>query len=190
MKNKELQSSFIFTRNKEIDYHFIQYPEDKEELKEEILKLQDYFGFLINGKGLYSFRINKYWITSKIIKTETLDHVNRPIYEITGNIYELKYLDNNWFIFSIDESFKNSNKIVNFTENEYNVSDINFNEFINYCFSKNKPSSWAWGCKEKNSDFSGIEFDFRFLPERKKESSINNIFIRNLIKIKNILLKK
>ena len=168
-------NDFLFTRNEETDYQFSVFSDSaKQHLQENIVELQDYFLELINGVGYYSFKLNTSWITAQIVKTERLDNQRRPIYAISGNIYDLALLQENWFSFAWNKQEKMpqlSGKFCEITDGEYEANAENLEKFLCHCLHQphhKKPISWAYGVKEKEYDRANLEFRIRFITKAGK----------------------
>lgn len=170
---------FVFTRTLDTDYCFTQFPrtnQTKQALQTSILKLQDYFTDLIDDVGYYSFPVGKQqWIIATITKTDKIDLVRRPIYEIKGNIFHRKALGTYWVAFATDEYTKDYAPLRDLKPGEYAANYESLQRFLQMFLYDHEPppQAWAYGVKLQQLDNTDLPFSYRLIgpvnPEKPRK---------------------
>lgn len=155
---------FIFTRTKEHDYYFVQFPKNKNFLKPDIEKLQDYVSLLQNEIGYYCFHKQNHWILACNELLEDRDHVGRQIMSIKGSIIPEIELKDEWYSFAQQGLVSTDETPLKLTKGEVEATEKQLARFLLYCSNSDiGPLSWAYIVKRKSDDYSGLKFDVRFI---------------------------
>lgn len=180
IKKDELPVHFRFTRNKEIDYHFVVLDEIAKPYVKKIELFSEFIPEMTERVGYLSYPINQgddyHWIICTITITENYDHVGRPIYEIYGSILSRETMRHNWALFPFEHSISptlqnNFQKpgIYTTTKDAYNDTLRMFAS--SYHFWIFPPPSWAAGFSNRSIEQLGINVDYKIVIKSLEKDS-------------------
>lgn len=165
---------FVFTRDTRSDYQFAVWPMGWTGVAEAIVLLQDYFPHLIDGHGYFSFPVGTAWVTAEVVRTERLDHVQRPIYEIRGWIHDQASLGPAWYRFASALDSGEARARPQFGRvrpealtGEFPAQPAQVARFLLACPAAPAPIAWAYGVCREASDTTGLPFQVRFIAVAK-----------------------